>query len=154
MIDKIVRDLRTKKGFSSVGLSEKVGMNNTWVSQIETGKIKHPYLPAFKKMLHVLGLTEEEIEKVILEEFAEVEKSSNSHSPNRTDYRLERKLIRAKRKPSEYGIKEGEFFSVGLLSDVTFKEKCNKDAEYLIGEIKKLPQLTLDILLTRLVDEL
>ena len=30
-------------------------------------------------MLHVLGLTEEEIENVILEEFAEVEKSSNSH---------------------------------------------------------------------------
>ena len=154
MIDKIVRDLRTKKGFSSVGLSEKVGMNNTWVSQIETGKIKHPYLPSLKKMLHVLGLTEEEIEKIILEEFAEVEKPSNSHSPNRTDYRLERKLIRAKRKPSEYGNNNAEILSVGLLTESTFKEKCEKDADYLVKQIKKLPKLTLDTLLTRLVDEL
>ena len=154
MIDKIVRDLRKKKGFSSIGLSQKVGMNNTWVSQIETGKIKHPYLPALKKMLHVLGVTEEEIDKIILEEFAEVDTPSHSHSPNRTDYRLERKLIRAKRKPSEYGTKNIDVISVGLLTEVTIKEKCLKDADYLFNEIKKLPKLTLDTLLTRLVDEL
>jgi transcriptional regulator with XRE-family HTH domain len=154
MIDKIVRDLRTKKGLSSTGLSLEVGMNNTWVSQIETGKIKHPHLPAFKNMLHILGVSEEEIEKIILNEFPEVDKPSKSHSANKTAYKIERKLIRSKRKPSAYGMNEQKNFSNGFLTEEYFNNKCKADANHLFNEIKKLPQLTLDILLTRLVDEL
>jgi transcriptional regulator with XRE-family HTH domain len=154
MIDKIVRDLRMKKGFSSTNLSEKVGMNNTWVSQIETGKIKHPHLPALKNLLHMLGVSHEEIDKIILDEFPEVDKPSKSHSSNKTDYKIERKLIRSKRKPSVYGINELDNFSNGLLTEEYFNNKCQTDADHLFNEIKKLPQLTLNILLTRLVDEL
>lgn len=154
MIDKIVRDLRMKKGYSSIHLSEKVGMNNTWVSQIETGKIKHPHLPALKNLLHILDVSQDDIDKIILDEFPEVDKPSKSHSSNKTDYKLERKLIRSKRKLSDYGKNELKIFANGLLTEEDFKTKCNTDANCLFKEIKKLPQLTLDILLTRLIDEL
>jgi transcriptional regulator with XRE-family HTH domain len=154
MIDKIVRDLRMKKGFSSTGLSNQVGMNNTWVSQIETGKIKHPHLPALKNLLHILDVSHEEIDKIILNEFPDVEKPSKSHSQNKTDYKLERKFIRSKRKPSTYGTNELGNLSKGFLTEEFFKNKCQADADHLFTEIKKLPQLTLDILLTRLMDEI
>jgi transcriptional regulator with XRE-family HTH domain len=154
MIDKIVRDLRNKKGISSVGLSEKVGMNNTWVSQIETGKIKHPHLPALKKMLHILDVSQDEIEKILLDEFPEVDKPSKSHSQNKTDYRIERKLIRSKRKPNGYGIKETKIFSNELLTETDFINKCKTDAEHLFNELIALPKFTLELLLTRLIDEL
>lgn len=154
MIDKVVRDLRMKKDISSVGLSSMVGMNNTWVSQIETGKIKHPHLPALKKMLKILDVSDEEIEKIILDEFPDVDAPSRSHSPNKTDYRLERKLIRSKRKPNQYGNNTTELFNTGLLTNESFEDKCYKDADFLCDEIKKLPQFTIDILLNRLIDEL
>jgi transcriptional regulator with XRE-family HTH domain len=153
MIDKVVRDLRMKKDISSVGLSSMVGMNNTWVSQIETGKIKHPHLPALKKMLKILDVSDEEIEKIILDEFPDVDAPSRSHSPNKTDYRLERKLIRSKRKPNEYGSKTTESFNTGLLTDESFKIKCLEDANFLFDEMKKLPLLTVEILVNRLIDE-
>lgn len=154
MIDKIVRDLRLGKGVSSTGLSREVGMNNTWVSQIETGKIKHPHLPALKKMLQMLGVSDEEIEKIILHEFPDVDKPSKSHSANKTDYRIERKLIRSKRKPMEYGTTSFHNFKNGILTEKEFQTKCENDAQVLLDELKQLPKLTLDLLLTRLVDEL
>ena len=45
-------------------------------------------------------------------------------------------------------------YSIYDVTNDNFKDKCKKDADYLFDEIKKLPQLTKDILLTRLVDEL
>jgi transcriptional regulator with XRE-family HTH domain len=154
MIDKIVRDLRMGKGISSTALSEKVGMNNTWVSQIETGKIKLPHLPSLKNLLHILEVSQEDIEKIILDEFPEVDRHSTSHSSNKTDYKLERKLIRSRKKITDYGKKEFTIFTKDLLTDEEFQTKCNTDASYLFNELKKLPKLTLELLIISLIDEL
>jgi transcriptional regulator with XRE-family HTH domain len=175
MIQKIVRDLRLEKGFSSNGLSEKVGKNRTWVSQIETGKIKHPQLSSFKKMLSILGVSNEEIEKIILTEFPECDKITNAKSSNKVDYRIEKKFIKSKRKLEmheqnsiekeenkiNYNEKEADDIQVQNLSFHTdvltyqkYLHKCQEDSQRLFCELKQLPKPTLDNLLTLLVDDL
>jgi len=153
MIDKLVRDLRIRKGISSKDLSNMLGMNNTWVSQIETGKIKHPQISAFKKMLKMLDVTDEDIEKIIVNEFSDVEKPSKSRSPNKTDYQIERKRILTKAKPYKVETVKVEEKSK-LLTAEKLNEKCMKDADYLFNKISKLPKLTIEILINRLLEEL
>jgi transcriptional regulator with XRE-family HTH domain len=175
MIQKIVRDLRMKKGYTSNGLSVQVGMNRTWVSQIETGKIKHPHLSSFKKMLSILGVSDEEIEKIILTEFPDTDKVTRARSSNKVDYRIEKKFIKSKRKSQvhsqddsgkeeieiKHEIKQVDDIPVqvrNLQTDVLtyqkYLHKCHEDSKRLFHELKQLPKPTLDNLLILLVDDL
>jgi transcriptional regulator with XRE-family HTH domain len=154
MISKVVRELREKKGMSSRILARRVGKNNTWISQIETGKIAHPDLKALKHLLRLLDCTEEQIEQIILTEFPDLEKFPKKHSKNRTDYKIEKKVLVSKREKKNYGVTEITSFQSQVMTEREFLLKCQKDAHQLYCEIKQLPRKTLETLMDYLIDDI
>jgi transcriptional regulator with XRE-family HTH domain len=154
MISKVVRELREKKGISSRILAKRVGKNNTWISQIETGKIKHPDLQALKHMLRLLDCTEGQIEQIILTEFPDLEKFPKKHSKNRTDYKLEKRVLISKREKKNYGETDVMNFQTKVMTEKEFHLKCEKDAHQLFCEIKQLPKKTLELLMDYLIEDI
>ncbi len=63
-----IRIQRAVKNISSTKLSEKLGKNRAYVSQIENGHNKKPDYTTLMKMFHILGVPEDEIE-ITLEQF-------------------------------------------------------------------------------------
>ena len=154
MISKVVRELREKKNVSSRILAKRVGKNNTWISQIETGKIKHPDLQALKHMLRLLDCTEEQIEQIILEEFPDLEKFPKKHSKNRTDYKLEKRVLMTKREKKNYGETDVISFQSKVMTEKEFHYRCEKDAHQLFCEIRQLPKRTLELLMDYLFEDI
>jgi transcriptional regulator with XRE-family HTH domain len=157
MIAKIIRDLRAKQNMNARILARKVGKNHAYISQIETGRIKHPHLPTLKKILAILGCTENEINEIILNEFTDVEEKSKSHSPNKIDYRLERKFILSGKELKDYGKEEKiklNYLKEEILTKQQYLDKCEFDAINLYAELKQLPKETLDLLIHMLYDDI
>jgi transcriptional regulator with XRE-family HTH domain len=154
MLSQIVRDLRTKNQITGRDLARKIGKNDTWVSQIETGKIVHPDLPAFKKMLRFLGCTDEQIAEIILNEFKETDKHPKYFSKNKTDYKIEKTLILSHTDRKEYGNVEFKSFRSKVMTENEYIMKCEKDAHQLYVELKLLPQPTLDKLTEFLFEDM
>ena len=155
MLSQIVRELRTKNKLTGKSLARKAGMNDTWVSQIETGKIVHPDLPALKKMLRVLGCSESEIDEIILSEFPERDNLPRAiPSKNKTDYRIEKTLIRTNRDKKEYGNVNFTSFQSKVMTEGEFKKKCEADAHQLYIELKTLPTYTLEKLFEFLFEDM
>jgi len=58
---EMLRTLRKEKGYTQRELGERVGIDFTYVSKIETGKSNPPNREVLKKMADVLGIEEEEV---------------------------------------------------------------------------------------------
>lgn len=155
MLSQVVRELRLKSKLTSKSLARKVGKNDTWVSQIETGKIVHPDLPAFKSMLRVLGCAENEVDEIILKEFPERDNLPRGlPSKNKTDYRIEKTLIKSNREKDVYGNVEFKSFNSKVMTENEFKKKCDSDAHQLYIELKTLPAYTLEKLFEFLFEDM
>lgn len=155
MLSQVVRELRLKNKMNGKLLARKVGKNDTWVSQIETGKIVHPDLPAFKKMLRVLGCSETEIDNIILNEFPERDNLPRQlPSKNKTDYKIEKTLIKTNQSKPVYGNTEFKSFESKVMTEMEFKKKCESDAHQLYIELKTLPSHTLEKLFEYLFEEM
>lgn len=155
MLSQVVRELRLKSKVTSKSLARKVGKNDTWVSQIETGKIVHPDLPAFKKMLRVLGCSESEVDEIILKEFPEKDNLPRGlPSKNKTDYKIEKTLIRSNRDKPEYGNVQFKSFNSKVMTESEFEKKCESDAHQLYIELKTLPSFTLNKLFEFLFEDM